>query len=107
MGRVSPWEAAPADGRFALNDVGAASNAFTPLGGPLLQRGKGRGDHAPNGHPFERVVPDIVEERGAQSGQAHLVDADSAGQGVAGEQAHQLLPAHDDACLRAAQELIA
>ena len=50
---------------------------------------------------------DVVHERGCERGEAELVDAEGAGEGVARHALHDVRPAHDHAALGTAKQLVA
>ena len=73
----------------------------------LSQLLDGGGYHRPDGDGGWGLALDVVHEGGSQGGEAELVDAEGAGQGMARHALHDVCPAHYHTALGAAEELVA
>ena len=82
------------------------TNVIAPRIGPLPDVFKGASDHLPDGYAAAGLSLQVVEQGGCQRSQAELVDTQGPGQRVTLQLSYQIALAHDDTCLRSAQQLV-
>ena len=101
-----PWEAAAAGHAGPGAQGGGRPDRGGQGGGPWLELGHGQQQGPPHGQ-LVAAAGQVGGQGRLQGGQGELVGPDRPGQRVPGQPPDQLGPAHDQAGLRAAEELVA